>query len=93
MHFDPRFSWFNQFNPRFLGVQIRLTHHFSWDSASSHRQVQLVIRHGANPNLVDERGEVLQMLSTDHLAVGESVIEIVSCNERLLEHAKAAWAG
>lgn len=51
--------------------------------------VQLVIRHGANPNLVDERGEVLQMLSTDHLAVGESVIEIVSCNERLLEHAKA----
>jgi hypothetical protein len=55
--------------------------------------VQLVIRHGANPNLVDERGEVLQMLSTDHLAVGESVIEIVSCNERLLEHAKAGWAG
>ena len=52
----------------------------------------MVIRHGANPNLVDERGEVLQMLSTDHLAVGESVIEIVSCNERLLEHAKAREA-
>ena len=51
--------------------------------------VQLVIRHGANPNLIDERGEVLQMLSTDHLAVGDSVVEIVGCNERLLEHAKA----
>ena len=80
--------------------------------------VQLVIRHGANPHLMDERGEavdectlsafieflpflhvlpfelrfpfdeVLQMLSTDHLAVGESVVEIVNCNERLLEHAK-----
>eukprot|EP00439_Symbiodinium_sp_Y106_P056443 s1321_g7.t3 len=51
--------------------------------------VQLVIRHGANPNLIDERGEVLQMLSTDHLAVGDSVVEIVGSNERLLEHAKA----
>jgi len=51
--------------------------------------VQLVIRHGANPNLVDERGEVLRMLNTDHLAVGESVIEFGTCNERLLDHAKA----
>jgi len=51
--------------------------------------VQLVIRHGANPNLIDDRGDFLQLLSTDHLAVGESVVEIVGCNERLLEAAKA----
>lgn len=28
------------------------------------------------------------MLNTDHLAVGESVIEFGTCNERLLDHAK-----
>lgn len=36
--------------------------------------------------------QVLQMLSTNHLAVGQSVIEIMTCNERLLEHAKAYGA-
>mmetsp|Transcript_23533 Transcript_23533/g.42450 ORF Transcript_23533/g.42450 Transcript_23533/m.42450 type:complete len:826 (-) Transcript_23533:143-2620(-) len=51
--------------------------------------VQLVVRHGANPNLLDERGEVIETLSPDHLAVGESVLEILGSNERLLAAAKA----
>lgn len=37
-----------------------------------------------------QNGQVLQMLNTDHLAVGESVIEFGTCNERLLDHAKVS---
>lgn len=43
------------------------------------------IRHESTEN---KHGQVLRMLNTDHLAVGESVIEFGTCNERLLDHAK-----
>eukprot|EP00931_Biecheleriopsis_adriatica_P054670 TRINITY_DN32197_c0_g2_i1.p1 TRINITY_DN32197_c0_g2~~TRINITY_DN32197_c0_g2_i1.p1 ORF type:complete len:821 (-),score=197.80 TRINITY_DN32197_c0_g2_i1:49-2511(-) len=50
--------------------------------------VQLVVRHGANPTLLDQRGEVIEALCPDHLAVGDSVTEIFGANERLLDAAK-----
>jgi len=54
--------------------------------------IHLVVRHGANPNLLDERGEIIEALSPDHLAVGESVLEILGSNERLLAAAKTgSW--
>lgn len=55
--------------------------------------VQLVVRYGAKPSLLDEHGHVIQNLQSDHLAVGKEVERIFAANERLLEASQRGdWA-
>jgi len=50
--------------------------------------VQLVVRYGANPTLLDQHGDVIQGLTTQHLQVGEAIEAILEGNARLLQAAK-----
>lgn len=50
--------------------------------------VQLVVRYGAKPSLLDDNGHLIEQLQTQHLAVGEAVENILTANERLLSAAK-----
>merc|ERR1719382_633665 len=50
--------------------------------------VELVVRHGANPSLLDEQGEAVEALSRDHLAVGSAVENILGANARMMAAAK-----
>mmetsp|Transcript_63469 Transcript_63469/g.147921 ORF Transcript_63469/g.147921 Transcript_63469/m.147921 type:complete len:810 (+) Transcript_63469:86-2515(+) len=51
--------------------------------------VELIVRHGANPSLLDEKGDVVEALGTAHLQVGEALHTILGANDRMLEAAKA----
>lgn len=55
---------------------------------SSLDMVQLLVRYGARPSLLDERGHVVEALQTHHLASGEAIQTILLANDRLLEAAK-----
>ncbi|CAE8705419.1 unnamed protein product, partial [Polarella glacialis] len=43
----------------------------------------------ANPNLLDEHGNLIKGLNPDHMACGESIVEILGANERLLAASRA----
>eukprot|EP00928_Gymnodinium_smaydae_P009220 TRINITY_DN1340_c0_g1_i1.p1 TRINITY_DN1340_c0_g1~~TRINITY_DN1340_c0_g1_i1.p1 ORF type:complete len:870 (+),score=209.16 TRINITY_DN1340_c0_g1_i1:67-2676(+) len=54
--------------------------------------VQLVVRHGANPSLLDEDGELVAELGSQHLAVGDALYNVLGSNERMLDAAEdAKW--
>jgi len=50
--------------------------------------VLLVVRHGANPSLLDRHGQLVEELSQKNLAVGEALYTVLGSNERLLKAAK-----
>mmetsp|Transcript_93155 Transcript_93155/g.272630 ORF Transcript_93155/g.272630 Transcript_93155/m.272630 type:complete len:815 (-) Transcript_93155:115-2559(-) len=50
--------------------------------------VELMVRHGANPSLLDEKGEAIEQLGTAHMAVGEALHTILGSNDRMLTAAK-----
>lgn len=51
--------------------------------------VQVMVRYGAKPSLLDEAGRAIEGLTTHHLAVGEAIEAVLHANDRLLEAARA----
>lgn len=77
------------------GAQLNIRDADGWTPlmwAALHGQIDMVVlmvRHGANPNLLDDQGQEIQTLCYQHLSVGETLYSIVGANDRLMTAAKA----
>merc|ERR1711933_188333 len=57
------------------------------------RRVTMLVRHGANPNLLEEKGDFLETLGEQHLAIGDSLTKVMGANDRMMHAAKEqSWS-